>query len=236
MIRYNSCAWFKAAGRAFACYSLNHHGDNKVALTVNIGLETQRELVQSAPAIFFIPPYTGAKGWVGIELNKGLRWSRIASFLVQAYSHVVPLALSKNVAVPPFTPPDEILTAAQINPLKSQYNQAFIDTLRELCLRYPEVLEQRQFGNPAFNAGGKTFAVIYLHNSALTLQVWAGPADQQGLIEGDQRFRIPPNSGQNGWIDLVPAVSAPWPLIEWLLACSYRHFALKRMLKALDSR
>ena len=40
---------FKVAGKVFATYSLNHHGDEKVALLLNIGKDMQRMLVESAP-------------------------------------------------------------------------------------------------------------------------------------------------------------------------------------------
>ena len=61
---------FKVTGKAFATYSLNHHGDEKVALLLNMDRENQQMLVNAAPDYFFVPPYTGPKGWVGIELNK----------------------------------------------------------------------------------------------------------------------------------------------------------------------
>jgi len=227
---------FKVAGKAFACYSLNHHGDEKVALTLNIGLETQRQLVLSAPTLFFIPPYSGSKGWVGIELNRGLQWDRVAELVCEAYTHVAPLNLSKNLSVPSFTAPDESLTAQQINPLKTIENRKFLERLRALCSTYPEVEELHQFGHPAFKAGKKTFAVVYLIEGSLALQLWIGLAAQQPLVKSDSRFRVPAYAGHNGWIDMIPGTNPNWDEIMVLLETSYRNFALKRMLSALNQR
>ena len=69
---------FKVAGKIFATYSVNHHGDNKVSLLLNLGKDMQQILVKSAPKHFYVPPYTGSKGWVGVELNKGISWERIS--------------------------------------------------------------------------------------------------------------------------------------------------------------
>jgi hypothetical protein len=40
--------------------------------------------------------------------------------------------------------------------------------------------------------------------------------------------------GHNGWITLNLQQRQDWPEIEDLLLFSYRHFALKRMLKQFD--
>jgi len=191
-------------------------------------------LVTSAPALFFVPPYSGPKGWVGIELNKGLLWDRVADLVTEAYTHVAPLSLSKKLPPPVFIAADETLSAEQINPLKTRVNQDFISALREVCSNYPEVEERSQFGNPAFKAGKKTFAVVYLFEGLLALQLWVGMAAQQPLIEGDNRFRVPAYAGHNGWIDMIPGAHPNWDEIAALLQTSYRHFALKRMVSALD--
>ena len=111
---------FKTAGKVFAAFSLNHHGDEKVAFQLNIGTDMQKMLVDSAPAIFYIPPYTGPKGWVGIELNKGLAWNRVAELTVEAYQRVTPANFARNVKAIEITKPPERMTPEQINPLKSK--------------------------------------------------------------------------------------------------------------------
>lgn len=67
------------------------------------------------------------------------------------------------------------------------------------------------------------------------LQFWVGP-DEQGLLTVDPRFTIPAYSGPNGWIHLDVEENANWDEIEALMLKSYRHFALKRMLTALEDQ
>jgi len=57
---------YKVRDKGFATYSLNHHGDGKVSLLLNASHETQQMLVESAPKHFFVPPYIGPRGWVGL--------------------------------------------------------------------------------------------------------------------------------------------------------------------------
>ena len=64
------------------------------------------------------------------------------------------------------------------------------------------------------------------------LQFWVG-ADRQVALTLDDRYRIPPYIGHNGWIELDAEDRADWQEIKALALDSYRHFALKRMLRAL---
>ena len=165
---------FKAAGKLFATFSVNHHGDEKVALLLNIGADTQTMLIESAPLIFFSPPYTGHKGWVGIELNKGLAWNRVAELTLDAYCRIAPPALAKQAQ--PFEIPSvpEEMTLEQINPLKEKSNLRLLGKISEICLALPETTMDSQFGNPCFRAAKKSFCCLYLHNDKPQLQLWVG--------------------------------------------------------------
>lgn len=226
---------YKAAGKSFAIYSLNHHGDDKVALLVNLSNESQQMLVSSAPKIFFVPPYVGTKGWVGIELNKGLSWNRVAQLALDGYSRSVSPAKAKAANLPQFLLPTVPMKPEDINPLKSKTNLAILKKVRSIALGLPETIEDAQFGNPCFKAGKKSFTVIS-HNGANTmLQVWVGADRQVSLTSFDGRFKIPPYIGHNGWINLNLDTKPNWQEIAELVESSYRHFALKRMLNALES-
>jgi hypothetical protein len=52
-------------------------------------------------------------------------------------------------------------------------------------------------------------------------------------LTADERFRIPPYFGHNGWIALDVSRHGDRGEIAALAQQSYRHFALKRMLKEL---
>jgi len=224
---------FRVAGKGFATYSVNHHGDEKVALLLNTSIEHQQMLVDSAPKIFFVPPYSGPQGWVGIELNKGLSWDRVSKLTWEAYIRMAPRSLLKTVQPVHVQQPTQKMTAEDINPLKSKKNQKILQQLRSICLALPEVVEDSQFGNPAFRAGKKSFCNLSGREQRTRLQVWVGPERQLSLTSIDDRFSIPAYVGHNGWIDLDLTNNQNWEEIKKFLLISYQHFALKRMLKAL---
>lgn len=54
--------------KCFAMCANNHHGDGHIAVWIPVPAGMQATLIESAPAIYFKPPYVGTRGWVGIEL------------------------------------------------------------------------------------------------------------------------------------------------------------------------
>ena len=53
------------------------------------------------------------------------------------------------------------------------------------------------------------------------------------MLTFDPRYAIPAYTGHNGWILLDVQDTVHWDEVGELVGTSYRHFALKRMLKAL---
>lgn len=226
---------FRVRNTQFATYSLNHHGDGKVALLLNASPETQSMLVESAPNIFYKPPYIGPKGWIGVELNQGLKWQRVIALTLQAYQRTAPPALARKSIGPGTPAPTVEMRPEDIDPLKSKANQAILRQLRTICLPLPEVVEDQQFGNPAFRAGKKAFCLLVNHQHdqpGIHLQIWVGRDAQAGFT--DARFKVPAFSGHNGWLEIDLNQNLDWAEIEILVKTSYRNFALQRMLKVLD--
>ena len=60
-------------------------------------------------------------------------------------------------------------------------------------------------------------------------------AERQGLLTIDPRFHIPPYFGHNGWIALDVSQTCDAEEVQALALDSYRHFALKRMLRGLPA-
>jgi hypothetical protein len=225
---------FKAQRKTFATYSLNHHGDGKVALILNMSRDIQKILVESAPKHFYVPPYTGVKGWVGIELNQGLSWDRIAQLTCDSYRKVVSAKLSDAAGPPKVGPPTQSMRPEDIDPYVSKNNQKLLKALGEISLDLPETSTGAQFGAPCFKAGKKTFCNLHQWQGHTELQAWVGADRQAALTSLDARYRVPAYSGPNGWISFDLSGSPSWREVKALVRESYRHFALKRMLKALN--
>ena len=61
---------FRVRKKIFAMYAGNHHQDpGRWALWCKAPVGMQEMLVRDAPERFFVPPYVGPKGWVGILLD-----------------------------------------------------------------------------------------------------------------------------------------------------------------------
>jgi len=224
---------FRVRGKTFATYAVNHHGDGRVALWLDALPGSQELHVNAEPKHFFIPPYVGPRGWLGVVVDRGIAWKRVVSLVREAYDKVAPTELrARIVKTPIFKGPSSALPADEIDPLKSKHALRVLEPLRKMCLRLPESREQRQFGQPVWQAGRKTFAWARHDGSRLSLWFWVG-VNHQGLLTSDPRYRIPPYMGHNGWIALDVSEDCDWREIEGLALNSYRHFALKRMLLQL---
>lgn len=220
-------------GKVFAMYVVNHHGDGRVALWLPMPDGAQEHHVGSAPKHFFVPPYVGPRGWLGVHLDHGLSWKRIAALVREAYEHVAPAKLAARIGrTIEIAAPTAALKPAQVDRLATPRAREIVAKLRAICLALPETKEAKQFGAPAWQAGKKTFAIAYDYGNGLTLGFWVG-VDQQGLYVEDPRYSIPAYTGHHGWIALDVSKGANRKEIESLARASYRHFALKRMLAKL---
>ena len=80
-----SAPTFRVRGRQFAMFLNNHHGDGKLALWCAAPAGAQQDLVAADPKHFFVPPYVGVGGWLGIRLDTKLRKGAIAALIEQGY-------------------------------------------------------------------------------------------------------------------------------------------------------
>jgi predicted DNA-binding protein (MmcQ/YjbR family) len=227
---------FRVRGRTFAAYVINHHGDGRIALWLNMPAGAQQLYVREEPTHYFVPPYVGPRGWLGVNLDKGISWKVVARLVREAYERVASPALARSLGKTiDIAPPTQALKAEEVDPLRSQRAQRVLKDLRSICLSLPETSEGMQFGYPVWRAGKKVFAQAYCYRGDRKLQLafWAG-VDQQALLVRDEQFSIPPYMGHNGWIAVDVTKDANWQEIRSLALFSYRHFALGRMLKALD--
>jgi hypothetical protein len=87
---------FRVRNRMFAMFADDHHGDGRIALWCSALPGAQKMLVDSDPERFFVPPYVGPKGWVGLHLdrsNDGL----VLDTVKRAYCAVAPSALRERM-------------------------------------------------------------------------------------------------------------------------------------------
>jgi len=81
---------FVRGRRAFVMVLNNHHGDGRFAIWCAAPDGMQRLLLESEPERFFVPPYVGHRGWLGVRLDRRLDWDELAGIVEDAYGEVAP--------------------------------------------------------------------------------------------------------------------------------------------------
>ena len=88
---HEKVAWgaptFRVNDKLFAMFALYHHGDAHIALWCKAPPGAQEMLVEADPKHFFVPPYVGKGGWVGIRLDTGLGWDVVCGPRPRGLSH-----------------------------------------------------------------------------------------------------------------------------------------------------
>ena len=88
--------FFVRGKRAFVMALDNHHGDGRFAIWCAAGDGMQRMLVEADPERFFVPPYVGHRGWLGVRLDRVLDWEELAGIVEDAYAEVAPQKLVRD--------------------------------------------------------------------------------------------------------------------------------------------
>jgi predicted DNA-binding protein (MmcQ/YjbR family) len=58
---------------------------------------SQELLVQADPERFFVPPYLGHKGWVGMWLDRRVDWTEVAELVRRSYRLIAPKKLAAGL-------------------------------------------------------------------------------------------------------------------------------------------
>lgn len=84
--------WFVRGKKTFVMYA-DHHHDDRLAFWCAAPFGVQDGLVMSEPRRFFVPPYVGHRGWLGVWLDVPVDWEEIADLVADAYRTVAPASL-----------------------------------------------------------------------------------------------------------------------------------------------
>src|SRR3954469_25211039 len=84
--------WFVRGKKTFVMYA-NHHHDDRLGFWCAAPLGVQEELVAADPQRFFVPPYVGHRGWLGVYLDVPQDWGEVGELVVDAYRSGAPKRL-----------------------------------------------------------------------------------------------------------------------------------------------
>ena len=86
-------SFFVREKKCFLMLLDDHHGDGRFAIWCAAPAGDQQLLVGVDEAKFFVPPYVGHRGWLGVRLNDGVDWDELAGIVEDAYCTVAPQKL-----------------------------------------------------------------------------------------------------------------------------------------------
>lgn len=88
--------WFVRDKKVFVMYA-DHHHDDRLAFWCAAPAGVQQGLVETEPERFFVPPYVGHRGWLGVRLDVPVDWEEIAEIVADAYRVIAPKQLSARL-------------------------------------------------------------------------------------------------------------------------------------------
>jgi hypothetical protein len=214
-----------AGGRSFAMLAVNHHGDGRVALWLRAPAGAQAHYAVSGSRHYFVPPYFGVSGWLGLRLDRRPDWSAVAGHLLQAWREGAPSKLrGAEVALPAVAPPEAGLSVEELDPMHSKPALRAVEVVRAICLALPQTSEGLQFGKPVWRVGKRVFAQVWRYDGPVCAAFWVG-IERQGLMTLDPRYTLPAYLGHNGWIALDVTRTLRQSELRSLAAESHAHFA-----------
>lgn len=96
-LSHGAPTFFVRGKRAFLMLLTDHHGDGRFAIWCAAPQGIQQMLVEADPERFFVPPYVGHRGWLGMRLDGRFEWDEVAGIAEDAYAEVAPPKLLNAV-------------------------------------------------------------------------------------------------------------------------------------------
>ena len=84
-------ATFRVRGKIFA---MHKRGDGRPVVWCKAPAGAQGVLVGADPVRFFVPPYVGHRGWIGVRLDDGVEWEEVAELVAESYRLTAPKRLA----------------------------------------------------------------------------------------------------------------------------------------------
>lgn len=75
-------------------FAMQKSGDGRVSVWLKAPPGAQEILVGAAPETFFVPPYVGHKGWVGLRLDNDPDWVEVENLVRRSYRLTAPRRLA----------------------------------------------------------------------------------------------------------------------------------------------
>jgi len=82
---------YRVRNRIFA---MEKRGDDRLSVWCKAPEGSQQVLTGADPERFFVPPYVGPKGWIGIRLDRRPDWAEVETLIRRSYRLIAPKKLA----------------------------------------------------------------------------------------------------------------------------------------------
>jgi hypothetical protein len=222
---------FHVRGKMFLNFVDDHHGDGRLAVWCKSTPEEQRRLVASDPVRFYVPPYVGVKGWLGVRVDGEPDWIELAILVEEGWRSVAPPRLARGEDLPParpIPPPSPRVTT------DAKVARAALDRLTKLALGLPGAELEREGSHASFRVRKKVFAYLLdnHHGDGIVAACVKGDRRANAALVRDEpgRFFLPAYMGARGWVGIrVDTKRVDWKDIARRVEASYRSVAPKSL-------
>jgi hypothetical protein len=84
-LSHGAPTFFAGGKKTFVMFMDDHHGDGRLAIWCAAPAGVQATLVDEEPERFFVPPYVGPRGWVGVRLDRDVDWDEVAGIVEDGF-------------------------------------------------------------------------------------------------------------------------------------------------------
>lgn len=78
-------------------FVMHRSGDGRESLWCKAPVGVQEDLVRADPRRFFVPPYVGHHGWVGVRLDLEPDWDLVVDLIERSYRMTAPKRLAARL-------------------------------------------------------------------------------------------------------------------------------------------
>ena len=97
-LSHGAPTFFVRGKKTFVMFMDNHHDDGRLAIWCHADDGIQELLIEQSPERFFVPPYVGHRGWIGVRLDQDIDWEEVGDLIESAYRMVAPKRLIDDMS------------------------------------------------------------------------------------------------------------------------------------------
>ncbi len=223
--RSHGAPFFHVRGRGFVIFAHDHHGDGRCAAWCKATPDDQRRLTRANPDVYFVPPYVGVKGWVGVRLDLDASdFDALAMIVEEAWRSVVPRSLAHAV---PTAPPHDAPVLPTTDPAVVAAARAW---LTALAATLPGSSLEASPGQLSLRVRKRPYAYLFdnVHRDGVVAVGFRSDEAEALVTDAPKRFLRAPYLDPRVWVSMrVDGKKVAWKDLARRVTASHRSLTVK---------